>query len=401
MKEANQSVGIDSTETLTHSVPVGSNITWRYEESTSSETFTGTPTATGSASSDVSCNITASASQTLSASCTGASKTSTLAISNSGSSQATAYFLIEYSIDGGSNWVQKEASKSVTVGGSDTVTQTVNNGTAIQWRYKTSTVSGSFSGDYVTGASLNSSTVDCPTPAVTASHGTCSGGGAPINVLLDNTGQGASNYFKVQYSTDNSNWTDGIGGSHVAVGADSTSTVSLSGSSFTNDTTIYIRYQTSASTDFSSASTTTLSSIEIDCPVLNASATASAGSCSSGSAAIPITLINTNSTAAGTFTVRYSTDGGSNYTTLSTATVAAGQTDTSSLSVPAQSHDTSVIIKYCVANSSEGLSQSEVSLSTITINCPVIAPASSSPVPPVLPAMVAASFVVLTVTAIS
>ena len=138
-KDANQSVGVDSTETLTHSVPVGSNITWRYETSTSSATFTGTPTATGSASSDVSCNITTSASQTLSASCTGASKTSTLAISNSGSSQATAYFLIEYSVDGGSNWVQKEASKAVTAGGSDTVTQAVNNGTAIQWRYKTST----------------------------------------------------------------------------------------------------------------------------------------------------------------------------------------------------------------------------------------------------------------------
>jgi hypothetical protein len=107
------------------------------------------------------------------------------------------------------------------------VTQTVNNGTAIQWRYKTSTISGSFSGSYVTGNSLNSSTVSCTTPAVSASHGTCSGGGAPINVLLDNTGQGATNYFKVQYSTDNSNWTDGIGGSHVAVGADSTSTVSL------------------------------------------------------------------------------------------------------------------------------------------------------------------------------
>ena len=181
------------------------------------------------------------------------------------------------------------------------MTQTVNNGTAIQWRYKTSTVSGSFSGDYVTGASLNSATVSCTTPAVSATHGTCSGGGAPINVLLDNTGQGSGNYFKVQYSTDNSTWTDGIGGSHVLVGADSTSTVSLSGSSFTNDTTVYIRYQTSSSTDFSSASTTNLSSIEIDCPILNATATATAASCSSGSATIPITLINTNSTAAGTF----------------------------------------------------------------------------------------------------
>ena len=227
------------------------------------------------------------------------------------------------------------------------------------------------------GASLNSATVDCPTPAVTASHGTCSGGGAPINVLLDNTGQGAGNYFKVQYSTDNSTWTDGIGGSHVLVGADSTSTVSLSGSSFTNDTTVYIRYQTSSSTDFSSASTTNLSSIEIDCPILNATATATAASCSSGSAAIPITLINTNSTAAGTFTVSYSTDGGSNFTVLTATTVGAGETDSSSLSVPALSHDTSVIIKYSVANASEGLSQSEVTLSTITIDCPVIAPAVS------------------------
>jgi len=370
-KAANQSVGVDSTETLTQSVPVGSNITWRYEESTSSATFTGTPTATGSASSDVSCNITPSASQTLSSSCSGASKTSTLAISNSGSSQATAYFLIEYSVDGGLNWVQKEASKSVTVGGSDTVTQAVNNGTAIQWRYKTSTISGSFSGSYVTNSGLNSSTVSCVTPAVSTSAGSCSGGGAPISVLLDNTGQGATNYFKVQYSTDNSNWTDGIGGTHVAVSSDSTSTVSLSGASFANDVIVYIRYQTSSSTDFSSASTTTLSSIEIDCPILNASATAAAGSCSSGSAAIPVTLINTNSTAAGTFTVSYSTDGGSNYTTLSTATVGAGQTDTSSLSIPSQTHTTQVIIKYSVANTSEGLSQSEATLSTITINCPV------------------------------
>ena len=278
--------------------------------------------------------------------------------------------MIEYSLDGGSNWTEKEASKSVTAGGSDTVTQSVNNGSTIIWRYKTSTISGTFSGSYTTLSASDS--VSCTTPAVSASHGTCSSGGAPINVLLDNTGQGSSNYFKVQYSTDNSTWTDGIGGSHVEVGADSTSTVSLSGSSFANDTTVYIRYQTSSSTDFSSASTTNLSSIEIDCPVLNASATAAAGSCSAGSAAIPITLNNSSSTAAGTFTVRYSTDGGSNYTTLSTATVAAGQTDSSSLSVPAQSHGTSVIIKYTVANTSEGLSQSEATLSTITIDCPVI-----------------------------
>ena len=48
--------------------------------------------------------------------------------------------------------------------------------------------------------------------------------------------------------------------------------------------------------------------------------------------------------------MRYSTDSGSNYTTLTTTSVAAGQTDNSSLSVPAQSHGTEVIIKYSVEN---------------------------------------------------
>ena len=38
---------------------------------------------------------------------------------------------------------------------------------------------------------------------------------------------------------------------------------------------------------------------------------------------------------------------------------------------------------------------------SVTVNCPVIAPPSSSPVPSVLPAMVAASFIALTVTVIS
>ena len=132
-----------------------------------------------------------------------------------------------------------------------------------------------------------------------------------------------------------------------------------------------MRYQTSSSTDFSSASTTTLSSLTIDCPVLSGSASASAASCSSGSATIPITLNNTGSNVAGVFTVRYSTDDGSSYTTLTATSVAAGATNSSSLSISAQTHTTAVIIKYSVANASEGLSQSEATLSTITINCPV------------------------------
>ena len=45
------------------------------------------------------------------------------------------------------------------------------------------------------------------------------------------------------------------------------------------------------------------------------------------------------------------------------------RTRDTSLSVPAKAHLTSVVIKYSATNTSEGLSQSEQTLSTITIDC--------------------------------
>ena len=56
---------------------------------------------------------------------------------------------------------------------------------------------------------------------------------------------------------------------------------------------------------------------------------------------------------------------GSSFTTLTATSVGAGQTDNSTLSVPAQAHTTTVIIKYTVANTSDSLSQSEATLSII------------------------------------
>ena len=50
----------------------------------------------------------------------------------------------------------------------------------------------------------------------------------------------------------------------------------------------------------------------------------------------------------------------------------------------------------------KGVALVRPSMSSVTVNCPVIgSAASSSPVPVILPAIVAASFVVLTVTFIS
>ena len=145
--------------------------------------------------------IDVSGSQQLGA-CSAGAKTSTLTLSNSNSANTTAYFLVEYSLDGGSNWTQKAANQSVAKNASATLTQSVADGAAIQWRYKASSTSGSFSGNYVTSNDMNSTTVDCPTPQTVSSSqslGSCSAGAKTSTLNIVNT-SGATAYVKIEYS---------------------------------------------------------------------------------------------------------------------------------------------------------------------------------------------------------
>ena len=151
----------------------GYQISWRVR-SGSSNPSSGSYTSAGTGLT-VDCPvIDVSASQAL-GSCSAGAKTSTLTLNNSSSATVTAYVLVEYSVDGGSNWTQKAANQSVGVNSTETLTQSVSDGAAIIWRYKTSTTSGSFSGSYTTLSA--SSTVDCPyiDPSVSQSLGSCSG----------------------------------------------------------------------------------------------------------------------------------------------------------------------------------------------------------------------------------
>ena len=83
-KATNQSVAVDSSETLTHSVPHGQAITWRYKTSATSGSFTNSYT-TMSASATVDCdpNITVSSSF---GNCSSGAKLSTLRLVNNESS---------------------------------------------------------------------------------------------------------------------------------------------------------------------------------------------------------------------------------------------------------------------------------------------------------------------------
>ena len=96
----NLSIASSTDTSLTASVPHGSTITWRIKDSLTSNNFSGVSYETQSTSSVVDCPvIDASASQALEG-CSAGAQVSTITLANSNSANSTAYFLVEYSVDG-------------------------------------------------------------------------------------------------------------------------------------------------------------------------------------------------------------------------------------------------------------------------------------------------------------
>ena len=159
-------VSAGATDTsLSQSVSDGSTITWRVTDSFTDGNYTNMSVETESASAEVDCDIDPGASDDL-ASCSGSASTSTLTLTNT-NGELIAYFLVEYSINGGTSYLEKEDNQIVSANGSATLTQSVSEGFTIKWRYKSSSSSGSFSGGYT--ALDESSTVSCTTTTTTTS----------------------------------------------------------------------------------------------------------------------------------------------------------------------------------------------------------------------------------------
>ena len=97
--------------------------------------------------------------------CSGGAKLTHFNMKNSGSANANAYFLVQYSLDGGSKWSTLVANQSVAPDSSEKASVNVPNGQNVRWRYKTSTASNSFSDGYkYWGPDF---TVDCTTTPTT------------------------------------------------------------------------------------------------------------------------------------------------------------------------------------------------------------------------------------------
>ena len=364
----NQSVGINSSETTSVSVPHGSTIQWQYEISNTSNTFTGTYTQE-STSSAVDCpTIDISASQSL-GSCSAGSSTSTLTLSNSNSANSTAYFYVEYSIDGGSNWNEKASNQSVVQNGSESLTQSVAHGTAITWRYKSSYTSGSFTGDFTTLS--ESATVDCPVldTSVSSSLGSCGSGIALSTFIINNSSSANTTaYFQVEYKLSSESSYTSVA-SNQAVSPDGTTSFNKA---VPHGENITWQYRTSStSNSFSGSYSFGGTSAIVDCPVLATSVSSSFGSCSAGSKTSTFTMSNSSSAnVAAYFRVQYSIDGGDFVTSTLNNQVAIDSSSTVSATVP---HGSTIQWQYEISNTSNTFTGTYTQESTSSaVDCPVI-----------------------------
>ena len=307
----------DSTVTLTISVAHGQTVIWRATGSPTTVS-TGAPTASTTESSEVSCPVIDPSVRNTRDACQNGSKLSHFHMENSSSANVPAYFLAEYSLDGGTTWESLVSNQEVGINGSEFASVAVPDGQQIRWRYKTSTTSNSFTGSYsYWGPDF---LVDCGNPSVSASLGSCADGSATSTFLMLNLPSTSTTvYFEVQYKVTDADgndlaWTAHPSGSSVSV-ADSASS-SLTHSIDVGQKITW-RYRTSSQDGtFSGSYTETSQSSAVSCDINPGASQALASSCSGSSKNSTLTLTNASPTATTTayFLVEYSTDNGSTNT---------------------------------------------------------------------------------------
>ena len=107
-------------------------VKWRITDSFTSGDFTNMSVENQSTSSAVDCDPDSTVSASF-GSCVNGAQTSTISITNNDS--ATAYYLVEYSLDSGSSFTTASSNLSVASSATDTsVTASVPDGSTIIWR---------------------------------------------------------------------------------------------------------------------------------------------------------------------------------------------------------------------------------------------------------------------------
>ena len=256
------------------------------------------------------------------------------------------------------------------------MTASVNDGSSIQWRYKSSDTSGNWTGlSYVTSCDMNSSTVVCSNPvsfSISQALGTCSGGSNTSTLTITNNESSASHFY-VEYKIDSGTYNE------------ASSNFTLSGSSSNNSTFTAtvpqgstITWQVTGSdtaSNFTGLTGSTTTSSAVDCPQApgSSSISQSLGACSASGGIKTSTLTITNGDSATRyFKVEISINGGAYEVRNANFTLGASSSDSTTFT-QAISGGSSVTWRVTGSDTDgdfTGLTGSTVSTSTVdcTVN---------------------------------
>ena len=200
-------------------------------------------------------------------SCSSGSATTTVSFvaSDNGNTQ---YYDLQRRVDSGS-WVTILDGESIAGGETNNHTATLGSG-VYEWQYRigdSNPSSGSYTSNGISGSTLTSRTVDCDvTFTISTSINSCSSGAATVSIAFAASAAGNTQYFDVQWSTDQSNWTNLVDGGGLTSGDTDTYTTSA----VADGTNVYFQYRfVDTNTSSGSFVTTNFKNRTKDCAYIN------------------------------------------------------------------------------------------------------------------------------------
>ena len=341
----------------------GTTISWRYETGTSAPSSGSYTSAT---SRTVDCDLTVTVSTQIN-SCSNGTATTTVTFVGSASGN-TQYYDLQRREDGGS-WSDVVNGESIAAGETNTHTSSAfNDGTLVEWQYRigdSNPSSGSYTTTGTGSGTLTQRTIDCDiTFTITTSINSCSSGAATVSIEFAASAAGNTQYFDVEWSTDQSSWTSLVDGGDLTAGDTDTYTTTA-----VNDgVTVYFHYRHGDSNPSSGSwLTTNVTNRTIDCDIV-LTATTSLNTCSNGTNTGTITLEASDAGNTQYIDVDWSTDGSSWTPLADGVSIAAGETKT--YTTTSQNDGATIQFRYRHADSNPS-SGSYTSATSRTVDCDI------------------------------
>lgn len=312
----------------------------------------------------VDCPVVAGTAETSLGNCVSGAQVSTFSFTNPVSSNANAWFHIQYTLDGGSNWTT--IVEEVQPGNTEQKTISVPSGQTIRWKYYPHTQVATPSG--VTYIELQESPVsDCTFDTIeTVAIGECDTNGEALSSYVIQNNTGTNLYYKIQYKIQGESV-------YTTVDDDFLLNANTTSTAFTKSVPSgkYIEWRYSVSNDLNLIAVATpespVQSATVNCSIIDPGFEIAQGSCRDGSKDAYFYAKNgAAATSDVYFQVEVSVNGGS-YT--SAGTIIVGPNSQATIEKTNLSNGNTIKWRYKTSKDNVTFSTDYSESSTMTITC--------------------------------